>query len=227
MGNFAWGPLNVKKWNISPVVFIVSCVVTFLIRVYLAHFGYNFDLDSFRIVADLMQQGKNVYINTDRYNYAPVWMWILYFIKLVSFSHFRYAVAAFISLVDVAIAIVLYKRGNKLASLLILYSPVCAIISGYHNQFDNLAILIGLLAVRYAETRKNYAPKGLSGLSMKEIVIFALLLGISISTKHVLIFFPFWFLFMSGLKFQQRLVLVFLPIVLFFRILPPLFKCTA
>ena len=207
--------LRPDRWQISVRFFAVSCLLTFLLRVYLCRLGSNFDYDSFNLVGDLMVKGKNVYASTDRYNYAPVWMWVLYFLKLVSGSHFRYGLSAFISLVDVAIAGVLFQRGNRMAALLILFSPVCIIISGFHCQFDNLAILIGLVAVRYAETRKSYKVAGLAGLNTREIMILAFIVGFSITTKHVLIFFPFWFLFIRDIKFFRRILLCGLPLAVF------------
>ena len=46
--------------------------------------GHNFDFDSYRVVADLMAQGKNVYASTDRYNYGPVWFTVIHALDVLA-----------------------------------------------------------------------------------------------------------------------------------------------
>ncbi|NDC42048.1 MAG: hypothetical protein EBZ77_10945, partial [Chitinophagia bacterium] len=148
--------LSPPVWMLTPAVFVASLLITFVMRLWLSTLGHNFDFESYMEVVGLMERGKNVYAETCRYNYAPAWMWILLGLKTAFGAQFRLAVAVVPSLADIAIAWLLYRRGNKLPALLFVWAPVCIMISGFHNQFDNLAILIALLAVRYAETRTNY-----------------------------------------------------------------------
>ena len=186
------------------------------IRIGLSRLGYNYDFESWQLVADLTLQGKNVYAETYRYNYGPLFIWVFAALKFIFHSNFRTAVALVFSLTDVAIATILFKRGNTRAALLILFSPICMIISGYHNQIDNVSILIALLGVRYVETRKNYdsSIKGW-GIGQQQTIVFAFLLGFSLIAKHILIFFPFWMLFHKRLFVWQKLMLFLFPVALF------------
>lgn len=159
------------------------------LRLLVAARGHNFDLDSFRAVAEIVVRGDNVYAHTSLYNYGPVWSWILGALRAVSgesFGLFRFLVAGFLSLVDVGIFFVLRRSFGRRAALVFLFHPVSVVISGYHGQFDNLAVLMALGAVSLlgddgADPRPGW--RGPAGL---------LLLGCSLATKHVFFAFPLW-----------------------------------
>ena len=55
-----------------------------LLRILMAILGHNFDLESYEIVADIILEGKSVYANTTRYNYGPIWAYILAALKLLA-----------------------------------------------------------------------------------------------------------------------------------------------
>lgn len=159
------------------------------VRLLVATRGHNFDLDSFRTVAEIVVRGDNVHAHTSLYNYGPVWSWFLAAFRAVSgesFVLFRFLVAGFLSLVDVGIFFVLYRSFGRRAALVFLFHPVSVVISGYHGQFDNLAVLLALGAISLlgdggADRQPGW--RGLAGL---------LLLGCSLATKHVFFAFPFW-----------------------------------
>jgi hypothetical protein len=126
-------------------------------------------------------------------------------------------VAAFVSLIDVAIAGVLVKRNNRAAALLYLCSPMSMIISGYHNQFDNLALLFALVALTYVESRPAYKTGDRDwGLNFKQIAVMAALIGVSLCAKHVLIFFVVWLLLSKQLTLRSKVILAVVPFALFF-----------
>lgn len=162
-----------------PVVLVVGVAL----RYWVSTLGSNFDLESYGIVADIVDRGGNVYAETERYNYGPIWFYVLGFLDDISklFSDpagaFRALLIGLLTLADVGIWAVLHRRYGRIAGFLFFLNPVSIIITGYHNQFDNVAILVGLLAmVAYAA---SFVPA-------------LLLLGLSLTVKHVLLVFPLW-----------------------------------
>lgn len=130
----------------------------FGLRLWLAwRFDRCFDLESYSIVARIVRDGGNVYALTDRYNYSPVWFWCLGGLDGLSRAlglPFHFVVRSALTLVDGATAAVLVAiaRLSSLSpwrtALLFVLNPVSIIITGFHGQFDNLAILFLLLALR-------------------------------------------------------------------------------
>ena len=98
---------------------------------------------------------------------------------------FRLGLALLLAGVDVAIAARLRRRFGDRAALFLLFSPVSLLVSGYHRQFDNLALLLGLLGAERLEERREGRVTGGD-------VAGWLLLGLSLATKHLLFAFPLW-----------------------------------
>jgi len=74
------------------------------------------------------------------------------------------------------------------------------LLTGYHSQFDNLAVLAGLagsllMAEGDAAGRRRFCAG-------------AALLGVSLSIKHIMVFFPLWLLFRSDLGRARKLAAV-------------------
>ncbi len=78
-----------------------------------------------------------------------------------------------------------------------LINPVSLLLTGFHTQFENLAILFALASCLLLDDDQENRPMKF-GLAM-------LLLGISLVAKHVLIFLPIWFFFRPRLSRLQRL----------------------
>jgi len=195
------------------VVFVVTALGIGL-RLLVATQGHNFDVDSYLIVADIVERGGNVYAETLRYNYGPVWFHILSAIgNAASFFPntqeiaFRYILAGFLSLVDVGIFLVLWKKVGAAAAYLFFLNPISILITGYHSQFDNLAILVGLLAVIILGDNfdKGYDSRKLAG---------ALTLGLSLMIKHLLFAFPFW-LAVKQRGIWERIAIIIIPTLVF------------
>ena len=78
-----------------PVVLITGLTARFWVSTY----GSNYDWDSWKITADLMARGQEVYNGTFRYNYAPVWMWLLHALDVLAAMPAEAALAGFNTLV--------------------------------------------------------------------------------------------------------------------------------
>ena len=190
--------------------FLGILVAGLVLRLLMPFRGYNFDIESYRIVAEIVANGGNVYAETDRYNYGPIWFFILRALDVLSDAgrsellSLRWKVAVFLTIIDVLIAAILYRTYNlKVASLFFL-NPISIVITGYHSQFDNLAILLGLLSVNAID----------SGKSRRSNVLGLILLGISLSVKHILFIFPLWIAFRES-RLSGKLLSLLIPYSIF------------
>src|SRR5208283_3961792 len=179
-------------------------------RLLVAACGHDYDMDSWQIVAGIADRGDNVYASTDRYNFAPGWFHILHGLNLLAGHNpvaFRYVVAGFLGLADAGIFFFLWRRSGRLAACWFLLNPISIIITGYQCNFDNVAILLGLVAVGLMgdEFDRPIGRRKLLGL---------LVLGLSLVVKHVFFAFPFW-LAVKQKGMWQKLVVVLLPVFLF------------
>jgi hypothetical protein len=191
-------------------LFFAVLVAGVAARLLVATRGHDYDMDSWQIMADIADRGDNVYASTDRYNFAPGWFHILHALNVLAGHNptvFRYAVAGFLSLGDVGIFFILWRRFGKLAAGWFFLNPISVIITGYQCNFDNLAILLGLLAVLLMgdEFERPITRQKLLGLFV---------LGLSLVIKHVFFAFPFW-LAVKQKGMPQKLVVIFVPIFVF------------
>lgn len=201
--------LNWKKSAQSfwvPVVLLLGLGARF----WVGTLGHNFDYESFRIVVDITRHGENVYANTTRYNYGPIWFLVLHGFDLLSGGNekiFRELLIGFLSAADVGIFFILWKKFGRVPAIIFFLNPVSIIITGYHNQFGNLVILTGLWAVLLLgdDFEKPVNSRKLLGLSV---------LGISLMTKHLLFAFPFWLAVKQKGRWQ-KLWMVLIPISIF------------
>jgi hypothetical protein len=182
-------------------------------RLIVACYGHNFDFISYLDVAKIMDEGGNVYAGTHKYNYGPVWFNVLHFLywmTSVAEDHvfaFSFAISIVLTIIDVGIYFVLMKKYGLFSAALFFLNPVSIIISGFHRQFDNLAILIGMFAVLMLSDEYD------KPLNRKKLLAL-LLLGLSLATKHVLFAFPLW-LAIKNRRWRSKIVIVVLPIAIF------------
>lgn len=176
--------------------------------------GYNYDFTSYRIVVEILEQGELVYNATWRYNYGPIWFHVLRSLDLAAGllpfereAAFRGLLIALLSFADVAIAAMLYRRVGPLAAAIFFLNPVSIFITGYHNQFDNLALCVGFTAVQLFERGD---PQRLDRLKLVALAI----LGLSLMTKHLLFAFPLW-LAVRQRGWGQRAAVLGLPVLIF------------
>jgi hypothetical protein len=173
-------------------------LLTLVLRVAIAaQFPGNFDSQSFLLVGDAVLAGQNVYGATDRYNYSPLWSYIvaaLWRIALPNGSLFVLLVGLFAISVDVLTAVLLLRLARdrlgfsparaRHAALLFFANPVSVAVSCGHGQFDGLAILFLVAAISAAMSPHEREGK-------KEVVLW---LSLSLLVKHVTAFHPFLFL---------------------------------
>ena len=178
-----------------------------------AYFG-NFDQESYEIVVNVIKNGGNIYAETQRYNYTPVWSFVLIFLDStaqVLNVPFHTAVRGFLTLVDVVNTIFIgliaakLRPGYSLHSI-ISYSlnPVPLLIVGYHGQFDCLASLPMLVAV-YILVSRPTPPRNLIWV-----------LGtIALLIKHIT-FFGVWVLFAQTVHNNKKAILMLIASVIVF-----------
>ncbi len=173
---------NAKKFFQHGWLMALVVVAGLAARLAVSLRGHTYDVDSYFIVAGILRHGGNVYLETKRYNYGPIWFYLIHLLDWLAGGReniLRCLIAGFLSLVDFGIFLVLLRRVGKLAASLFFLNPVSILITGYQSQFDNLVILMGLWAIHLfgddfdqpVNRRKFY------GL---------LVLGLSLMTKHLL-----------------------------------------
>lgn len=118
----------------------------------------RFDAESYRIVADLLLKGSDVYAGTDRYPYLPFHMYWFALSSLLEDSvggSFFFWVRWPNILADVGILFIIYRGSLKLGrsestafSLALLWAvqPISIYQSLIHGQFHSIAIFFALLA---------------------------------------------------------------------------------
>lgn len=199
---------RISDINIPQKSWIVLFGFGLLLRVLMAALGHNFDLESYEIVADIVLNGDSVYANTTRYNYGPIWAYILAFLKLLaSIGSYNQKLFHELIVICLFIAEVFLYRGiykqtkNNLLILLLLFNPISIVIIGHHSQFDILAICLAYYAYLNIKNKKYNTA--------------ILLLGISYSIKHIMVFFPLMLLFNQEISLKERVKLLTIPSLIF------------
>jgi hypothetical protein len=213
-------PDNAGKPSRMPLL-LVAALVSLTLKMLIATTGNNYDMESFRIVADTVLQGKTVYAETHRYNYGPIWAYVAAatrYIQIHVFANdslglFHMLLAALLGYVDVLIGLALASRFSTAAGFVFLLNPVSLLITGYHSQFDNLAVLFALygslLLFGDPPARRWHTALGI------------VLLGLSLGVKHILIFFPIWLLFRKEFDWKKKLLFLTLPYGIFLAMFLP------
>ncbi|MDD5569944.1 MAG: hypothetical protein PHD97_02190 [Bacteroidales bacterium] len=206
--------INSETSSINKSKFLIIVFLGVILRLLAMTQGKNFDFDSFKIVGEIVNNGGNVYAETYRYNYAPVFSILLgSFYYISSFFEnqiyaYRILIVCFLTCFDIALALLLYKKYKKMSiAALFLLNPVSIIITGFHNQFDNVAVFIGYLGCLLINDKNESFTK-------KDIVP-VLLLSLSLITKHLLFIFPLWILFNQNLPKRKKIIYAVIPVMLF------------
>ncbi len=195
MGPPPSSPIPHRSWSTRGRAALLFLLVLGL-RVWIAaRFSGNFDSQAFRVVAELVLAGRNVYAGTDLYNYSPLWsrvVAVLWKLSRRDFPSFVFVLGLLQTASDAGSAVLVGRIARRLgrtddearaAALLFFSNPISVAASSAHGQFDGLAILplLGaiLLALGDAAGRR---PRGVAAL-----------LGLSLLVKHVTLFQPFLF----------------------------------
>jgi hypothetical protein len=188
-------------------------LVAVAIRVWLGNLGYNRDVESYVIVERIVDSGGNVYAGTPRYNYGPPWSYVVHAVALAarafadSWTAFLLLLSLLLALVDVIVAGLLLERYGGAAAALFLLSPVAIVISGFHRQFDNVAVMLAMLAVLLLDRSR-------AGRVDAPYVGGLVVLGLSLSVKHLFFAFPLW-LALKEQRWPRRLAALAVPPAVF------------
>jgi len=190
-------------------VWAITIALGTLARVLIAKRGHNGDFQSWIATATLMRDGGSVYSEGNyNYGYGPTWMFVLKFADMLQGIFpdnrvvFRLVIILILTAFDLGISILIAKKFSLIAGLLFYINPVSIIISGFHNQFDNIAIFVSLSGILFLESIKLDEKKWSSWLGLA-------LIGFGLATKHILLFFPIWLFLRAGSFRQRTLRLVF------------------
>lgn len=132
-------------------LYVIIAATVLLLRLVLASIApTNFDQDSFQIVAGILQHGGNVYAETARYNYSPLWAYTLLALSgLAQLTHLPLPaiVRILLTLIDGINALLIAKASTPRNGLLYWLNPVSILLVSVHGQFETLALLPILLAL--------------------------------------------------------------------------------
>lgn len=175
------------------LVFLLILVLRLVVA---TQFRGNYDTQSYLIVADATLRGQDVYAATDRYNYSPVWSFVvagLWWMARPNVSFFVLLVGLLQTAVDIVTAgligkIALRRLGfdeesARRAALLFFSNPVSVAVSSGHGQFDGLSILFLLAAIWFATAPDTKGNRAWAVAS----------LSLSLLIKHITAFHPFLF----------------------------------
>lgn len=183
-------------------------------------------MGTYRQFVEAAPQGGDLY-GKSPYHYSPLWAFVLLSISKAAAPigiPFEKAVGALLLLTDAATAYVVFliardrlRRPAHLAAgaaLLFFANPVSVFVTGFHLQWDNVAILFLLIAVWLA----GREPEQRTGT--------ALALAASLLVKHVTFFHPLVFARAPGRRLWLSRELI-LPYGLFFASLLPYWSSRA
>ena len=216
-----------KNYNLN--TFLIFSFIGIILRVWISQFGSNFDFTAWQNNLDIFKEGKSIW-HEGLYAYGSPWIYTLYildsisipflesnsFIQNIPGTFYRFKIVIFLSIVDVSIFYLLYKNYSLKIGLLYLINPISIILTGHHNAFNNYAILFGFLAIL------NYGDLNSREISCKKIFSICLF-GLSISIKHILIFFPIWWAFKEK-KFMNKILIISISYITFIVLFFPFYE---
>lgn len=203
--------------NKQPLTISFVIVLGIVLRFATAFLGSNYDFDSWVIVGDLASEASNFYCHTNRYNYGPIWGILLGgFTRLADLIGvpLRWFIVMFLTIADVIIYYLLSKTMSNKVGLLFFLNPISIMITGFHNQIDNVSIALVFIAVYQFMKNKNW-------------YLLTLLLGLALVFKHAFIFFPLWlvfYLFHTKAPISKTIIPAFSLLVFLLAFLP-FFEC--
>ena len=195
--------------KIKPKFSFIWIILGLLIRLVLSQIGYNHDVTAYYHVGEIVQDGQVIYAATNKFNYGFIMayvfgacFWLNKTIGCGSIQGMHALVCLICAIFDVLIALQLNKRfGTKLA-FLFLFHPISLLITGYHTQFDTIAIYLGLKCWFCLEDNKP----------IKQAILW---LAVSLIVKHVFLLFLPWLLFYKKYNLKERIALFASPLLLF------------
>ena len=127
----------------------------------------NNDIRNMESVSKFVVGGKNVYASTKSYPYSPVWSHFLGAFQRLhqhfSALTFSFITRSFLTFIDLLtlLFLLLIARGEQISlvktSIFFYLNPVSYLITGYHGQFENFAILMVVIGL-FAYLRLGHKP---------------------------------------------------------------------
>jgi len=201
--------MNSLKKNINLHILLFA-ILGLTLRIVVSNYGYNHDFIMWQKNLELFKNGESFYAY-GKYNYSPLWVNLLFLVDSISLpfidnqSIFRIKVVLLLSLIDFFIFFFICKNYSTKIGLLFFLNPISIFITGFHNQFDNIAILIAFIAILlYEKYKNNY-----------QLLITLIIFGISICAKQIFFFFPIW-LAIKEKKIFKKILILFIPYLIFF-----------
>ena len=181
-----------EKIQKNYITFTVLISAGIILRFIVMSLGYNYDFESYCVVGEIAGNFKNVYANTHRYNYGPVFFFIqgsLYRLAKVRpnewVSVFRVLIVSVLTVADLGITAFIAARYSLRKAAVFFLNPISVVITGYHNQFDNIAVLFALLSILFYNEDEKFSAKDAGFVAM---------FTVSLVTKHILFLVPFFLL---------------------------------
>jgi hypothetical protein len=184
---------------------------------WLCAFRDNWDMGTYRQFVEFAPRGGGLYRDIISYHFSPVFAFLLAGVARIASGigmSFEKAVGLVLLAADAVSALLVYRIARRNlgrppflaagASLLFFSNPVSVFVTGFHLQFDNLAILFLLAAIALAREKDPLCPPVLAALSG------------SLLFKHVTWFHPL--LFARGRLGWRKLLAVAVPYLVFFAV---------
>lgn len=175
--------------------------------------GYNYDFESYCIVGKLAGNFHNVYAETTRYNYGPVFFCIQgllyrfsFFLSTNPVLTYRVLLVSLLTLTDLGIALYIADQKSMRCAVCFFLNPISIIITGYHNQFDNIAILLALFSLQFYNEDDKLVRKDW---------LFILFMSLSLMTKHIFFLIPVFILLKRGLSLKKKMIYAVTPPFIF------------
>ncbi len=180
-----------------------------ILRLGLSQLGYNHDITAYYHVGEIITEGEIVYAVSNKFNYGFIMayvfggcFWVNKTIGYGTMQGMHALVCLICALFDLLIALQLKRRFGNTIAFFFYFNPISLLITGYHSQFDTIAIYFGLKFWFSLEDKKPLFNA-------------AIWLGISLIIKHVFLLFLPWLLFSKQYSLKQRLVLFTTPLFVF------------
>lgn len=176
-------PISLQRLRTLFLLLLVAVGCRLGVGLFAAHI---YDQQSYEMVVAAVRAGHNVYASVTRYNYAPVWAYVLTAIAtLADALHipFWLLLRLFLALIDCINAILIGHivtvsaalPRKRLVMLAYLFNPLAIAITGYDAQFEAFAVLPLLIAIFLAR-RGDFRwlwPLATAALLIKHITLFA------------------------------------------------------
>lgn len=202
-----------EQLNRNYIVLGIAIFAGIGLRFWAMSIGSGFDFESYCIVGRLVNEGKNVYAETTRYNYGPVFFmiqgfcyWLAHFLSIDIIATYRVLIVSVLTLADIGIMFYIMTRYSLKLGIVFFLNPVSIIITGFHNQFDNIAVFLVLCSCCFYNEEEKINRRDF---------LFVLFMALSLVTKHVLFMVPIWLFVKKGLTFKKRILYSVIPVFIF------------